>query len=114
MAEDFVVETTNDSGVVNQERVSVNQRVLNLSNRSLVRIVGLERATKLQRLHVPPTKSTHFWCRISRILTVSRSARRQLLRRRASVCARIDTAHGSRSESRSLPFVSSLSLLIPL
>jgi hypothetical protein len=49
---DFVVETTNESGVVEQERVSVNETDLRLFNRSLVCIVGLERATALQRLSV--------------------------------------------------------------
>jgi hypothetical protein len=52
MADFFVVETTNERGVVNQERVSVNQTMFDVSNRSLVRIVGLERATALRRLHV--------------------------------------------------------------
>jgi hypothetical protein len=54
MAEDFLIETTNERGVVTQERVSVsvNETVLNLSNRSLVRIVGLEQATLLQKLNV--------------------------------------------------------------
>jgi hypothetical protein len=66
MAEDFVVETTNESGIVEQERVSVNGTVLRLANRSLVCIVGLERATMLQTLKV--RGPMHFWCRISRIL----------------------------------------------
>jgi hypothetical protein len=49
---DFVVETTNESGVVEQERVSLNKTVLRLNDRKLVRIDGLERATKLQKLFV--------------------------------------------------------------
>jgi hypothetical protein len=68
MAEHFLIETTNESGVVEQERVSVKQTELDWRNRSLVRIVGpLERATALRQL-VVHRQSTHFWCRISRIL----------------------------------------------
>jgi hypothetical protein len=52
MAEDFLIETTNESGVVKQERVSVNQMELWLTKRSLIRIDGLERATTLQTLNV--------------------------------------------------------------
>jgi Arc/MetJ family transcription regulator len=109
---DFLIETTNERGVVTQERVSVNETDLRLFNRSLVRIDGLERATTLRYLNVH--QSTHFWCRISRILVDSRSVQHQLLRRRASVCARVDTTPLSRRASRSPPFVSSLSLLTPL
>jgi hypothetical protein len=50
---DFVVETTNESGVVEQEHVSVNQMGLSYHNRSLARIGGLERATTLKTLFVP-------------------------------------------------------------
>jgi hypothetical protein len=58
MAEDFVIETTNENGVVEQERVALNLRELNLSNRSLVRIVGpLERVTTLQELYVHRNQS---------------------------------------------------------
>jgi hypothetical protein len=71
MAEDFVVETTNERGIVEQTRFSANQTVLQLNGRSLVRIDGLERATTLQRLVVRRPKSTHFWCRISHILALS-------------------------------------------
>jgi hypothetical protein len=52
MAEDFVVETTNESGIVEQVRVSVSQTMLDMSSRSLVRIVGLGRATTLKTVHV--------------------------------------------------------------
>jgi hypothetical protein len=69
MAEDFVVETTNESGGVEQKRVSVNATELSLANRGLVRIVGLERVTSLRRLYVHRLQSTHFWCRISRIFS---------------------------------------------
>jgi hypothetical protein len=60
MAEDFVVETTNESGTVEQTRFSVNQTVLRLANRSLARIVCLERATALRQLVVRRPKSTAF------------------------------------------------------
>jgi hypothetical protein len=50
MAEDFVIETTNESGAVNQERVSLSQIMLVLRDRSLVRIDGLERATVTKKL----------------------------------------------------------------
>jgi Leucine-rich repeat (LRR) protein len=114
MAEDFVVETTNERGIVEQTRFSANQTVLQLNGRSLVRIDGLERATTLQRLVVRRPKSTAF---LVSNLTHSRSfhsAQHQPLRWRASVCARFDTARASQRESRSPPFVSSLSLLTPL
>jgi hypothetical protein len=63
---DFEVETTNESGIVKQER-ALNQTMLYLGDRSLVRIDGLERATTLKTLLVQH-QSTHFRCRISRIL----------------------------------------------
>jgi hypothetical protein len=91
----FLIETTNDSGVVKQERVSVNQTVLSLGWRSLVRIVGLERATTLEHLDVPIDAFLVSNLTYSRF----RSARGQLLRRRASVCARVDTARRSLGES---------------
>jgi hypothetical protein len=113
MADDFVVETTNERGIVNQEHVSVNQTELDLRWRRLVRIVGLKRATTLQRLNVnrPNRCISGVESHASRRF---RSALRQLLRRRASVCARVDPTEQSRRESRSPPFVSSLSLLTPL
>jgi hypothetical protein len=50
---DLIVETTNESGVVKQEYVSVSQTELDLRWRSLVRIDGsLERATTLKELYV--------------------------------------------------------------
>jgi hypothetical protein len=49
---DFLIETTNERGVVEQKRVSMNGTVLSLANRSLVRIAGVERATMLRQLHV--------------------------------------------------------------
>jgi hypothetical protein len=114
MAEDFVVETTNESGVVEHERVSVNETVLQLRDRSLVRIVGpLARATTLQRLVVRRPINTFLVANLTHSRCF-RSAVRQLLCRRASVCARVDTARPARRESRSLAFVSSLSLLTPL
>jgi hypothetical protein len=114
MAEDFpLIETTNERGFVEQTRVSVNEIVLDLSDRSLVRIVGLERATTLQQLDIHRPINAFWWN-----LTDSRSfrsARWQLLRRRACVCARIDAAQRSHRECRfSSLFVSSLSLLTPL
>ena len=67
MAEHFLIETTNETCVVEQVRVSLNQTRLSLAGRSLVRIVGLERATTLQILNVQ-TNQRIFWRRISRIL----------------------------------------------
>jgi hypothetical protein len=52
MADDFLIETTNERGVVEQERVFVDQTQLWLTDRSLVRIDSLERATTLQQLNV--------------------------------------------------------------
>jgi hypothetical protein len=49
---DFVVNATNESGVIKQERMSVHHTTLDLSELSLVRINGLERATKLESLNV--------------------------------------------------------------
>jgi hypothetical protein len=65
---DFLIETTNESGTVNQERVSANETVLNLSRRSLVRIVGLERATRLQRLNVRRPINAFLVSNLSRFL----------------------------------------------
>jgi hypothetical protein len=107
MAE-FLIETTNEDGVVEERRVSLDQTRLDLAFRSLVRIVGLERATTLQRLQVPrPIVAFLLVLNLTHARRF-RAARQQPLRRRASVCARIDTARASRRESRSLPFVSSL------
>jgi hypothetical protein len=101
MADDFLIETTNESGGVEQERVSLNRTELaDLGNRSLVRIDGLERATTLQKLYVSrPIKRISV--AESHALSLFRSAVQQLLRRRACVCARVDTAHDSPSESLS-------------
>jgi hypothetical protein len=52
MADFFVIETTNESGVVKQESVSVNLTNLSVGHRGLVRIDGLERATMLRKLGV--------------------------------------------------------------
>jgi hypothetical protein len=72
MADFFVIETTNESGIVEQKRVLSNDTVLYLPGRSLVRIDGLERATTLQQLHVRPPLSSHFLAsNISHILVVS-------------------------------------------
>jgi hypothetical protein len=50
---DFVIETTIERGVVNQERVSVDVTALPLAHLSLVCVDGpLERATRLQTLYV--------------------------------------------------------------
>jgi hypothetical protein len=67
---DFVIETTNESDVVEQKRVSANQTVLNLSRCGLVRVVGLEQATTLKTLYVR-RRINRIWCRISRILVLS-------------------------------------------
>jgi hypothetical protein len=102
MAEDFLIETTNQRGIVTQKLVSVNQTGLRLANRSLVRVVGLERATTLQRLHVRRPNARIVG---DESLTHSRSFRSvepQLLRPRASVCARVDTPRRSLRESCSL------------
>jgi hypothetical protein len=111
MADSILIETTNDSGGVKQARESVDKTVLWLTDRRLVRIDGLERATTLQKLHV--TRPINAF-QVSN-LTHSRrfhSVEPQPLRRRASVCARANTARRSRREARSLPLV--LSLLTPL
>jgi hypothetical protein len=82
---DFVIEATNERGIVEQELVTVNQMALDLSHRRLVRIDGaLARATKLEQLYVHPT-NTYPFAHFSPICFVS--ALRQLLRRRARVCA---------------------------
>jgi hypothetical protein len=52
MAEDFLIETTNESGIVRQERVYMNETELELGYLNLVRIDGLERATELKDLYV--------------------------------------------------------------
>jgi hypothetical protein len=98
----FVVATTNERGVVKQTRESVDETELWFVRRTLVHIVGLERATTLETLHVRQPINAFLLSNLSRILVVSRSARQQLLLRRASVCARVDTAPQSRRESRSL------------
>jgi hypothetical protein len=67
---DFLIETTNENGVVEQQRVAFNQTELDLRNRSLVRIVGLERATALKTLAVHRLNQPHFWCRISCFLVL--------------------------------------------
>jgi hypothetical protein len=92
---DFVIETTIERGVVNQERVSVDVTALPLAYLSLVCVDGpLERATRLQTLYVQPRRhAAQCWRRFSRIRIVVvfvHSAQRQLLRRRASSCARTD------------------------
>jgi hypothetical protein len=68
MAEDVVIETTNERGIVEQARVSANQTELDLRNRKLVGIDGVERATTLKKLQV--TNQRNFRCRISRSLVV--------------------------------------------
>jgi hypothetical protein len=52
MADFCVVETTNESGVIKQERVSVNETDFSAGYCGLVRIDGLERATMLEELAV--------------------------------------------------------------
>jgi hypothetical protein len=71
MTDYFLVETTNEGGIVVQMRVSVNETELDLGSGTRVRIDGLERATRLRRLYVQPTAINAFWCRISRILALS-------------------------------------------
>jgi hypothetical protein len=83
--------------------------VLHLANRSLVRIDGLERATTLKTLLVRRPISTVLVSNLT--YSRFRSAQHQLLRRRACMCARVDTARLAQRESRSL---SSYCLLTPV
>jgi hypothetical protein len=102
-ADDAVVlETVDERGAINHERVSVSQRELNLGWRSLVRIVGpLERATSLLQLHVSPTNLR----RLYYLTQLSRSVAQKRLRRRATVRIRIDAPRRSPRESSVCVFV---------
>jgi Leucine-rich repeat (LRR) protein len=109
----FVVETTNESGIVEQKRVLANDTVLYLPGHSLVRIDGLERATMLQNLYVQP-QSTH--CLVSN-LTHLRSFVQLNSNRFVDVPACVLALTRLEILNVSLvlvPFVSSLSLLTPL
>jgi hypothetical protein len=73
MAEDFLIETRNENGIVEQQRVSVDETVLWLTNRGLVPTVQ----QLYVRTHFPVSNLTH-----SRLFY---SAEQQPLCRRASV-----------------------------
>ena len=62
MSDEVAYETTDEDGVVTQERVSVNETYLYLKLRQLVRVDGVERATHLKKLVVRCTvDSSQLW-----------------------------------------------------